>query len=258
MAYSGDQSTPFNYSKVRSPEEFKNLRIKGISYFDSFIPHFTKETFYAGGIVEIANDQSGGIAGILVLDQHEKTGTVFTRSHEILHHYLSSLHGSTIFSEMIGPNLVETYTIYELALSSWNEPKAFTHEIELLNVSDSSYIENAMETVFPGMNRRWVRSAFLNGDWCFAARSGNEIKGLGWASASNQCGRLTSLCVIPRYRNQKIGTDLLHARLILLKSLGVRTAFSEISEVNEYSTRIAESAGFKAASKIYLHSTYDS
>ncbi len=258
MTYSGEQSAQFNYARVRSPEEFKIPRTAGISYFDSFIPHFMKETFYAGGIVEIVYDQSGEVAGIMVLDQLEKSGTVFTKSHVILDHYLSSLHGSTIFSEIIGTNPLETYTIYELALSAWNEPKTFTHEIEMLNESDVSYIEDTMETVFPGMNRRWVRSAFLNGDWCFASRSGNEIKGLGWASASSQYGRLTSLCVLPRFRNQKIGTDLLHARLILLKSLGVRTAFSEISDGNEYSRRIAESTGFKASSKIYLHATDDS
>jgi RimJ/RimL family protein N-acetyltransferase len=56
-----------------------------------------------------------------------------------------------------------------------------------------------------------------------------------------------------RYRKAGIGTDLLYARLLWMKELGVRKVFSEVSDYNLASRDIALKAGFIETGKIYLY-----
>jgi GNAT superfamily N-acetyltransferase len=101
-------------------------------------------------------------------------------------------------------------------------------------------IERFMVLAHPGMNRRWTRVALKNGDKCFTVRLDNEIAGLGWVSFVRGIGRIHSLFVKPQFRKLGIGEDILHARLLWLKS-------------KHASSRIASKAQMKPCGQVFQY-----
>jgi L-amino acid N-acyltransferase YncA len=65
--------------------------------------------------------------------------------------------------------------------------------------------------------------------------------------------RSHSLFVEPQFRRLGIMTDNFHARLIYLKSRGVRTLINEIAESNEASSKHAENVGERIVGRIFLY-----
>jgi hypothetical protein len=76
------------FARTKQLEDLKPIKIRKISFFDQFIKHFMRETLDAGGVVEVALDDNNQVDGVFVFDSIERNGTVFTRSREILNHYI--------------------------------------------------------------------------------------------------------------------------------------------------------------------------
>jgi GNAT superfamily N-acetyltransferase len=82
---------------------------------------------------------------------------------------------------------------------------------------------------------------------------GSEIAGLGWVSIVNGIGRLHSLYVRPQFRRIGIGEDILFARLLWLKSMHARSAFSEISRYNLSCSRIAMEGHMRVSGQVFQY-----
>ncbi|MGC8515072.1 MAG: GNAT family N-acetyltransferase [Thermoplasmata archaeon] len=229
------------------------IQIDKISILDSFIKHFIRETLDAGGIAEIAFHDNELVDCVYIFDTVERIGTVFTNSRVLLNHYFKSASDCSLFCEFKLDIENEPFSVLELDLFLSDLIHTFSNEVSLLGLADINEVKNAMDTIFRGMNLRWVESALRNGDRCFAAMSGEEIMGLGWCSIEEKVGHLVSLGVKPKYRKAGIGTDLLYARLLWMKDLGVHKVLSEISDSNQSSKNIALKAGFVERGKIFLY-----
>lgn len=241
------------FARINRNDNLDALNIDKISILDPFIKHFIRETLDVGGIAEIAFNDDKLVDCVYIFDTVERIGTVFTNSRILLNHYIEPASDCFLFCELKEDIENEPFSILELDLFSSDLIHSFTNEVSLLGLSDTTEIKNAMNSIFRGMNLRWVESALRNGDRCFASKSGEEIMGLGWCSIEEKVGHLISLGVKPRYRKAGIGTDLLYARLLWMKDLGADRAFSEISDNNLASKDIALRAGFVERGKIFLY-----
>ena len=225
----------------------------GISFFQPYLPYFIKETLETGGEAYVSRTPEGVISGVFIYDGPERTGTVFTRSREVFDHFYASRPFSFLFAEMETEHESETYDIYTINLENLDFDHRFSHEISIAEHGQEDEIEGFMVSTHPGVNRRWVSVAFKNGERCFTVRLGNEIAGLGWLSLVNGIGRLHSLYVKPQFRRIGIGEDILHARLLWLKSNRARSAFSEISRYNASSSRIAMNGRMSVSGQIFQY-----
>jgi GNAT superfamily N-acetyltransferase len=240
--------TPLNMDSVMDTE-FPD----GISFFSSFLSYYAREVLEVGGEAFVSKDAENRINGLFIYDQFEKTGTVFTNSRAVFNLFYGFRQHRFLFSEVMTEFENEPFDIYSMNLANYIGDHRFRHEVEMAEENEIEEIERFMAMVNPGMNPGWVRVAIHNGDRCFISRLGDEIAGLGWLSKVNGVGRLHSLFVSPKFRGMGIGTDLLNARLFWLRASGTKWVFSEISQFNVPSARIAAKGGMKKTGVIYLY-----
>ena len=239
--------------RVDSLSVVNEMQLAGISYFDPFLKHFMRAALQSGGEVIASEDGSGAITGIAIYDGEERAGSIFTRSTEVFEK-LRRTHGSAVwFSEIAMGVKKETYLIYVMNPSEGIPMQRFRHEVTLAASEDIRGITQTLKEVYGRTSEKWVRAAFLEQEKCFLVKDGETVTGVAWLSIANHSGRLHTLSVLPRYRRQGIGRDLLLARLMWLRAAGAELAISEIAESNTASRRIAEAAGMQAADEIYQY-----
>ncbi len=224
-----------------------------LSFFEPYLRFFVKQTFEIGGEGYVFRTSEGAISGIFIYDDHEKTGTIFTRSREVFDCFYELKPFDYVFAEMRAEHACETYDIYTIELENLAIANRFRHEISLAEEGQVDEIERFMVSTDPGMNKRWVKVALKDGDRCFVARLGNEVAGLGWLSIVNRIGRLHSLFVKPQFRNMGIGEDILYARLLWLRAKQARRAFSEISRNNSPCSRVAMKGHMRVSGQIFQY-----
>ena len=224
-----------------------------MSFFDPYLNYFVEEMLKIGGDAVVSTDPEGKKTGLYIYDPAEMVATVFTSHSEVFNYFLGYRSHDVLFSEIRTEIRNEPYSIYSIDIGNCEQSGRFSHEVRLADGYDIDAIEKFMTAANPKMNRRWVRVATESGDKCFVVELGDEIAGLGWLSLVNGRGRLHSLYVSPQFRRQGIGTDLLRARLMWLRAKRAKSAFSEISDLNEPSSTIAEGEGMKKVGKIYQY-----
>lgn len=224
-----------------------------LSFFQPYLHHYVREVLEIGGEAFVSKTPEGTISGVLVYDDCEKTGTIYTRSREVFDYFYGLKSFNFLFAELKTEHENEVYDIYTVNLGGIAIVHRFRHEISLAEEDDIVELERFMAFTHPAINRKWVSVALNNGDKCFLVRLGNEIAGGGWLSVVNRAGRLHSLYVKPQYRGMGIGEDILHARLLWLKSKRARFAFSEISRYNFPSSRIAMKGHMEVSGQIFLY-----
>jgi GNAT superfamily N-acetyltransferase len=225
----------------------------GLSFFEPHLPHYVRETLAIGGEAYVSRTLDGTISGIFIYDIVEKSGTIFTRSKEVFDYFYELKPFDCLFSEMKTQHEYEIYDIYTIDLANLAIDHRFSHEISIADEGHRDEIEQFMVSTHPEINRRWVNVAMKDGDKCFIVRLGNEIAGLGWLSIVNGIGRLHSLFVKPQFRRIGIGQDILFARLLWLKAIHARSAFSEISRHNSSSSRIAMKGEMRVTGQIFQY-----
>jgi GNAT superfamily N-acetyltransferase len=225
----------------------------GLSFFDSYLQYYVKETIEIGGKAYVYRNSEGAISGIFLYDDSEKSGTIYTRSREVFDYFCELKPFDFLFSEMRAEHESEIYDIYTVHLEHLPLVHTFSYEISVAGKKNVDEIEQFMVSTHPGINRRWVHVALNNGERCFLVRLDNAIGGLGWASIVNRIGRLHSLYVKPQFRRIGIGEDILIARLLWLKSKGARAAFSEISRDNLPSSKIAVKGHMRVSGQIFQY-----
>lgn len=223
------------------------------SFFGPYLEYHVKEILEVEGEAYVSRSSDGKISGIFIYDVSEKTGTIFTRSRTVFDYFYQLKPFNFLFSELKTELESEVYDIYSIELEKFPVDHRFSHEISILNEKNEEELERFMVASHTGMNRQWVNVALRNGDKCFIVRLGSEIAGVGWLSLVNRVGRLHTLYVKPEVRKLGIGTDILYARLLWLKSKRARSAFSEISRYNISSSRVAIKGNMAVATQIFLH-----
>ena len=247
------EDTGHTFMRLEENDNPETMVLGKMSYFDPFIKQFMRETLDVGGTVQIALDENKTANCVFIFDPLENTGTVFTKSKALFMQCIENVSNCNIFCELPDEIENEIFSILELDILGSSLNHSFSNEIKMLGKNEIEQVITAMNHIFPGMNQRWIGSAMRNGDICFASLSGTDVTGIGWCSITENIGHLISLGVLPRYRKLGIGTDLLYARLIWMKELGVSKVFSEISDNNTPSRKIADKAGFLETGKIYLY-----
>jgi ribosomal protein S18 acetylase RimI-like enzyme len=241
------------FSEIGKASDAKIAFPRDLSFFTPFLSHYIREVLAVGGEAFVSREPEGKTSGIFIYDSSEKTGTIFTRSREVFEHFYELRPFDFLFSEFRTEHDSETYDIYTLDLEAFSRAYSFRHEISVAGESSISDIERFMTLAHPGINHRWVRVAYQDGDKCFFVRLSDEIAGVSWLSIVNGVGRFHSLYVKPQFRRLGIGQDLLYARILWLKSKHVGSAFSEISRENPESSRIALKASMKVSGQIYQY-----
>ena len=243
-------------SPVKSVDAQLSGLPKDMSFFDPILRHETKETLEAGGEAYISESPKGGRDGLFIYDVWEATGTIFTKSREAFDRFFTLKPSSYIFSELDVPELPkEVWNIWQLDIDLAPKDHRFRHHVSM--DADEREIERFMASTQPGTNPRWVSVALRYGDKCFVNRIDNRVVGMAWVTIVGRVARSHSIYVEPQFRRMGIMRDNLQARIIYLKSRGVRTLINEIAESNIASSKHVEKAGEKIAGKLYLYITPD-
>lgn len=241
-------------SEVKSLEQIGELP-KGLSFFDSIIPHETKEALEAGGQVYFSQSSKGEKNGLFIYDGWEATGTIFTKSREVFDHFFLLKPSSYIFSELdVAEYPKELWNIWQLDVDKVSSlDHRFKHHVNM--ESNVGEIERFMAATQPETNSKWISVALKNGDKCFVSRIAGRIVGMAWMEIVGGVARSHGLYVEPQFRKKGIMRDNLQARLIYLKSRHVHTLINEIAESNKESSSHAAKAGEKIAGKIFLYTS---
>jgi len=240
-------------SEIRDASDADFRFPDSLSFFAPYLQYHIREVLGVGGEAYVSRTSEGAVSGAFIYDGFERGGTVYTRSREVFDYFYGLEPFSFLFAEMAAEQESEIYDIYTIDLEKDPLAHSFSHEISVAEEGDATEIERFMAETHPGINRRWVRVALENGDRCLTARLGGEISGLGWLSLVNGIGRLHSLYVKPRFRSMGMGEDILHARLLWLRSKHARTAFSEISRGNAASSRLALKRHMRVSGQVFQY-----
>jgi|SRR5450759_3707668 L-amino acid N-acyltransferase YncA len=236
-------------------EELGNLP-KGLSLFDPLLRHEVKEALEAGGEAYVSQNSEGSKNGLFIYDDHEATGTIFTKSREVFDYFYSLKPSSYIFSELQVAELPkEVWSIWQLDVAKAPSDHRFKHRVSMDN--DVREIEKFMAATQPETNRQWVSVALKNGDKCFVVKIANRIVGIAWMTIVDGVARSHGLYVEPQFRRMGITRDNFQARLIYLKSRHVHTLINEIAESNVASSGHAARIGEKIVGKIFLYTSPD-
>ena len=229
---------------------------RGLSFFDPLLSHEVKEALEAGGEAFVSQNSEGGKNGLLIYDNYEATGTIFTKSREVFDHFYKLKPSSYIFSELqVAEHPKEVWNIWQLDVDKALSNHRFKHHVSI--DYDVREIERFMTTSQPETNRKWIGVALKNGDKCFVVKIANRIVGIAWMTIVDGVARSHGLFVEPQFRRMGIMRDNLQARLIYLKSRRVHTLINEIAESNVASSSHAQKAGEKVVGKVFLYTSPD-
>jgi ribosomal protein S18 acetylase RimI-like enzyme len=251
------RSGQFEVHKIRNTSDLDFAIPEDFSFFQPYLPFYIRETLQTGGEAYLSRTSDGIISGLFIYDDVEKAGTIFTRSRQVFDQFYQRKPFNYLFSEMMTEHESEVYDIYALEFKSDDIDHKFAHEISLSDEADNDQLEQFMISTHPEINKRWVKVALNEGEKCFMVRLNGEIAGLGWLSIVSGVGRLHSLFVRPQFRRMGIGEDILFARLLWLKAKHARSAFSEISRENPWSSKIAMKGGMGVSGQVFQYFTKD-
>ncbi|MGC8581814.1 MAG: GNAT family N-acetyltransferase [Thermoplasmata archaeon] len=245
----------FNTINVQDIHTYKQYKILKISrFFNDFIDGYIESNIKSKNILWVSLDKDNIINGLLIYDMIESVGTIFTESYEAFNALYEKVPSNgNVFSEIYIQNIKhEVYHIYSLNLKNYNNMTLST-QVKILKSDEIQRAIDLYSITYKKINENAMLNMFYNGDRCFVVEFNGNIAGVGWASLSNNNGRLHSLLVMPNYRHMGIGKSLTYARLNWLKMKHVNMAISEISEYNLHSQRIAISVGMNVIGNIMLY-----
>ena len=229
---------------------------KGLSFFDTLLPHEVKETLESEGEAFLSLSSEGEKNGLFIYDNYEETGTVFTKSREVFDYFYKLKPSSYVFSELDAAKLPkEVWNIWQLDVDKAPSNYRFKHQVSMDH--DVKEIEQFMAATQPETNKKWISVALKNGDKCFVVKIGSRIVGIAWMSIVDGVARSHSVYVEPQFRRTGIMSDIMQARLIYLKSRHVHTLINEVAESNVASSGHVTKAGEKVVGKIFLYTTPD-
>jgi ribosomal protein S18 acetylase RimI-like enzyme len=233
--------------RARRPGDVTNLVPDGSPFFGPFLPVFAERSIAERDpvVLALADRQ---IVGMALLDQESRLGSLFAADDRVARVLSKRLRtrdffaDGTIPSRILRAKEIDRFTILQLRNPS---PQPFDASIvRPMQAGDLPEVVAIAESVYRGRARRYVESSFRGGDLGFVAVTGTRISGFGFAMVVGSVARLHTLTVVESDRARGLGTELTHARLAALATLGVDRVIVEISKQNVASLRIATQAGF--------------
>jgi RimJ/RimL family protein N-acetyltransferase len=228
------------------------LRFGDLSdFFNPFLRHFAEETLRSGGELWVT-ERDGTVEGLLSGLPEFRLGTVFARGRPTTERLAAERPSWWLFADVpLGPD-AEPYRLYAADAGGSPAPHRFGHLVRPVGPNDVPALVRFYDEVEGRVDRRWFDGLPSAQELGFVSEVAGTIAGAGWLSLVDGWGRLHSLAVRPRYRRLGIGGDLVAARLLRARSVGVRRVYSEIAETNGPSRAIAEAAGMRPAGTIFL------
>ena len=239
--------------KVEDLKLISRYKVLKISYFQEFLGKYVRQCFNAGGTVYYSLNRRNEITGILIMNEEEGEGAIFVNETESLSVLASRAGNIAMFSEINLPIRGDKYLIMESDLSETSNLTSFGNSVEILKKSELSNLMDCINAIYPRTRVNSIKTSLDDGDICFVVRAGESIVGFAFVSISGNIGRLPLFGVLPEFRGLGIGSDLVRARILFLRQIGLKKVFSEIKESNSESMRISQKFGFRKAGVIWLY-----
>ena len=220
-------------------------------FFNPFIPHFITAALRSGGEVW-ASWAGSDIDGLLLYNEVERVGSVFTRHPAVAQALFETRDPVALFSDFPLTTRTETYHIFRTERSLPVDGHQFAHRVRLARPRDRPRIVQLMQEMYGRIDANWLPVLPSSEEKCLLVEVGNQVVGVGWVAVVNGHGRLHSLSVRPHYRRMGIGTDLWYARVLWAYRAGARDVLSEIADQNVASQAIATSAGMQKVGRLFL------
>lgn len=190
---------------------------------------------------------------MLLAEPSENVASIFARTRVAAEALRSGRGETAVFSELDLDGPREVFEIYSTPITTALGSHRFRHRVQIADTSEMPSVMALMKETYRGLRDRWFLGVRDGVETCFEVHLGGTLAGVAWASVVGEHGRLHSLTVRPGFRRLGIGTDLLFARLLWARTVGVREVISEIAESNLASRSIAERGGMRSVGRIYLY-----
>lgn len=237
--------------RLHTTKEVGELSLPPIStWFDPFLPLFMKDAIRTGGTVEVS-DMGGEVRGVFLYSPGERVGSVFTKTRDIASRVLPARVRGGVYAERAWVDGGEPIAVMLADVRDWQPRTPSRNPVRIARQEDLRVIMAMMRELEGDVDVAWFRTLPRPEEICFMAEVEGRVAGVSWASVVGTHARGHSFMVHPRYRGLGIGTDLLHARMIWLKDLGVRTVVSEIYAGNAASQTAAERAGMAEVGQMF-------
>lgn len=219
------------------------------SVFSNFLQLFLQEALYGGEIQMAMHD--GTVDGLFVYDPIENAGTCFSHNRDVILKFLKSYRNMEFYTQYNLKRKCLIERVFQLKITYGITIPCLKNRIEIFRGELTSELVSFMTNAYGKINKSWVRSALDAGEKCFLCRKEGSICGMGWIGRSGNSGRLHSLYVLDYYRNEGIGTDLMNARVMWAKMVGIETIISEVPDESKFSRKIEEKMGFSQVEILY-------
>ncbi len=234
--------------RVRNMSKITGLNLGGSYNFTPLIPVFVQRAIEMRDPVVVAVSE-GKLIGMATRNRESQMGSVFAEDPRVAKALLRRLRMQNFFLDTKGENwvfpgatLLDAFDVLKLDRPSARSFDA--NRIRPMTANDVPEVIKIAEAVYKGKAKKWIGSSFKNGDVAFVAIRENKVVGFAFATVAGTSARLHTLTVLPQYRAQGLGAELMAARLNTLSALGVDEAFLEISKYNMPSMLIAKGVGF--------------
>ena len=260
-------------SRIKSLSEFSYENQETTLFFRPFLNDFVNKAFLSKDI--IVQVKTGNIlVGLGINNKEADLGTILTFQPEIKFAIQKYMHVHDFFTETrtkkdqvslmqdpynsqqqtsipgISYNLIDAYQILNLKLDqNYYFDTNLIREMKEQDLASVIAISNEVNGI---KSNDWIRGQINAGDIGLVAVMGPRIIGFAFASINENYGRLHSLTVLPQFRNQGIGKQLMKARLKILYELGITDVVTEIANWNLSSLQIAYSHGFIKMGELYI------
>jgi sarcosine oxidase subunit beta len=239
------------FASLPDAQAVDTLRLPPLSdWFDPFLRRFLKDALRVGGTAEAAL-AGEAVRGVHLTSPVEDVGSVFTRTPRVADHYLRRLGRGGLYTESAWAPGGDAILVLAGDLRDWRFEGAIRNPVRLADGADLPQVRELLTEVGGEVDDRWWESLPRPDELCFLCEVDGRAAGVSWASVEGRFARGHSFAVRPRFRGLGVGTDLLHARMLWLQSLGIRQVVSEIYEGNAASQTSAERAGMAVVGRMF-------
>jgi len=219
-------------------------------WFDPLLPLFAKDAIRTGGTVEVG-EEDGLVRGLRLSGSSEGVGSGFTRTRAIAERYLGRMEPGGIYLEEAWRSGGELVEVFAADLRDWVSEERIRNPVRIARPQDFPKMRELMRgELGPGVDT-WFATLPRAEETAFLCEVDGRAVGVSWLSRVGAYARGHSFLVHPRFRGLGIGSDLLTARMLWLRSTGGRQVVSEIYDGNAASRTAAERAGMALVGRMY-------
>jgi glycine/D-amino acid oxidase-like deaminating enzyme/RimJ/RimL family protein N-acetyltransferase len=237
--------------RLRGIGDVDGLRWTPLSeWFDPFLGLFAKDALRTGGTVEVA-EENGRVLGLALTGSSEGLGSGFTRTRRVAERYLERMEPAGLYLEEPWRAGGVPIDIFAADARDWEPDVRLRNPVRIARPEDLPRIRSLMRgELGPGVDP-WLATLPRPEETAFVCELDHRLVGVSWLTRVGTFARGHSFVVAPRFRGLGIGTDLILARMLWLRSTGGRQVVSEIYDGNVASRTADERAGMAWVGRMY-------